>query len=253
MRIEELLVENQQLDELGLNQIGQGLKKAAGAVGKGIVGAAKAAPGVVQGIGDVASAATGGIGQAVGAVGGGLMRGYNTARSGKGFNSTNQDNTNDPNATTDSNKTVGTNTTVGTAQGDQPATDAAQGNQPATDPAQAAKDAQQAKIGVGQINKIIPGLRTRDLQSIKANIDKRMQAMNKNPTGAAAPTNAQTATGTQPQGNQTLNKANTVANAPAAQPNVSKYSGQSNNITQGNPLAMAESVEFYSKFLGKNI
>ena len=77
--------------------------------------------------------------------------------------------------------------------------------------------------------------------------------MNKNPTGAAAPTNAPTATGTQPQGNQTLNKANTVANAPAAQPTVGKYSGQPNNITQGNPLAMAESVEFYSNFLGKNI
>jgi hypothetical protein len=53
---------------------------------------------------------------------------------------------------------------------------------PAADPA--AEKA--AKIGVGQINKIIPTLRTRDLMSLQANLEKAIASKKKAPTAPAA-------------------------------------------------------------------
>ena len=92
----------------------------------------------------------------------------------------------------------------------------------------------QAKVGVGQINKIIPSLRTRDLDSIKKQIDLRQQQLNaKKPNVGTPPTGVQTATGTQPT---------------AGQPNLQVQQGGLSN-----QQAVAESTEFYSKFLGKNI
>lgn len=44
---------------------------------------------------------------------------------------------------------------------------------------------QQSKIGVGQINKIIPTLRTRDLLSVKKNVDTTLAAKQKAPAPAA--------------------------------------------------------------------
>ena len=44
---------------------------------------------------------------------------------------------------------------------------------------------QQSKIGVGQINKIIPSLRTRDLLSVKKNVDNTLAVKQKQPEPAA--------------------------------------------------------------------
>jgi hypothetical protein len=55
---------------------------------------------------------------------------------------------------------------------------------PAADPAAE----KQSKIGVGQINKIIPTLRTRDLMSLQANLEKAIAGKKKAP--AAAPADA---------------------------------------------------------------
>ena len=58
---------------------------------------------------------------------------------------------------------------------------------PATAPATSAPVAtpQQSKIGVGQINKIIPTLRTRDLLSVKKNVDTTLAVKQKQPEPAA--------------------------------------------------------------------
>jgi hypothetical protein len=65
---------------------------------------------------------------------------------------------------------------------------AASTNAPAVDPAVE----KQSKIGVGQINKIIPTLRTRDLMSLQANLEKTIASKKKTapaapPAAAAAP------------------------------------------------------------------
>jgi hypothetical protein len=274
MRIEELLAERQQIDELGLADVGRGLKKAASAVGQGIksgVGAVgKAAGAVVGAIPGVAQTAGDAVGSAIGGVAGGIRRGFNQASIGQRSNfgalsqraaqndleKKNQNNQNqDPNATVGA-ATGQQATAQGAATGQQATAQGAATGQQATAPAaqanpqaQAQNNAQadqQAKVGVGQINKIIPGLRTRDLQSIKTNIDKAIAAKAKQP--AAATQQAQ------PQGNQTVTKANTVVTPQQQQaPAVGKYSGQPTNMATGNIAAMAESVEFYSRFLGKNI
>jgi len=229
MRIEELLVE-QQLDELGIGQ----------AIGKGVGGIAK-------GLGAVAGGAAGAWDQA--------KAGYQAARStvgGKNAPYAAQQAASQPaptnaggtttvgnNTTQGDTATMGTSKTVGTPPVASP-------NAPAANPAVAAQADQQAKVGVKQINSIIPGLRTRDLKSIQNTINTRMQALNKNPTGAAAPTNAQTATGTQPNlslqqgGKQTAPIANAAA---AVNPAARQAFGG----------GVSESTEFYSKFLGKNI
>lgn len=64
--------------------------------------------------------------------------------------------------------------------------------EPITPVAAPAVAAQQSKIGVGQINKIIPTLRTRDLTSVKKTVDatlaKKSSQQAAAPTAAAAPT-----------------------------------------------------------------
>lgn len=57
---------------------------------------------------------------------------------------------------------------------------------PATAPVTSAPVAtpQQSKIGVGQINKIIPSLRTRDLLSVKKNVDNTLAVKQKQPEPA---------------------------------------------------------------------
>jgi hypothetical protein len=74
-----------------------------------------------------------------------------------------------------------TNTTA--APANTTATDASTAA-PAADPAAE----KQSKIGVGQINKIIPTLRTRDLMSLQANLEKAIAGKKKAP--AAAPADA---------------------------------------------------------------
>jgi hypothetical protein len=53
---------------------------------------------------------------------------------------------------------------------------------PAADPAAE----KQSKIGVGQINKIIPTLRTRDLMSLQANLEKTIASKKKAAPAAPA-------------------------------------------------------------------
>jgi hypothetical protein len=60
---------------------------------------------------------------------------------------------------------------------------------PAADPAAE----KQSKIGVGQINKIIPTLRTRDLMSLQANLEKTIASKKKAPAVEPAATQQQTA------------------------------------------------------------
>jgi hypothetical protein len=71
--------------------------------------------------------------------------------------------------------------TTTTAPADQtaPASQAA----PAANP----KADAQSKVGVGQINKIIPTLRTRDLMSLQANLEKAIAGKKKAPAAAPAP------------------------------------------------------------------
>jgi len=63
-----------------------------------------------------------------------------------------------------------TNVNVNTTQNAAPGNTTA----PAADPAKAAAEEKQAKVTVGQINKLLPQLRTRDLNSVKKNLDAVM-------------------------------------------------------------------------------
>ena len=73
MKINQLLEDREQLDELDWGKAWNGVKKVAG-------GVKDAAVGTIRGVGDVASAAAGGVTQTVGAAGGGYGRGYHQAR-----------------------------------------------------------------------------------------------------------------------------------------------------------------------------
>ena len=80
----------------------------------------------------------------------------------------------------------------GVAQG-RGATAADTTSAPATTPAADPAAEKQSKIGVGQINKIIPTLRTRDLMSLQANLEKTIASKKKTapvsqPTDAASTT-----------------------------------------------------------------
>ena len=110
-----------------------------------------------------------------------------------------------------------------------PAADAAPAAEPATTPAAdaapapAAPEAEKAaKIGVGQINKIIPTLRTRDLKSLQANLEKTIASKQKAPPADAAAA-ADPATTTAPAATTQAAPATTTTpadpNANAAPPN----------------------------------
>ena len=89
--------------------------------------------------------------------------------------------------------------------GEQPggATPEPQPGQPMTP--QQAQAEKASKVGTGQINKIIPTLRTRDLQSVKKTVDATIAAKGKQPAAPAANANKGTVTQT-PTG--IVNKAN---------------------------------------------
>jgi hypothetical protein len=92
------------------------------------------------------------------------------------------------------------------------------GGEPAADTTTAAPAAnpeaeKQSKIGVGQINKIIPTLRTRDLMSLQANLEKTI-ASKKKAAPAAPPADAAPAADPANPGLQAGGSGNTT-NAPA--------------------------------------
>ena len=176
MRINELILEQQQLDELSLKGLGTGLGKAVGAVAGGAVqGAKNVWSGAKQGYqaaqqamapdgADTSSAASGGWGTPTPTAPAPTTNTTAPANTGgPGEVASNnllaraqQGTTQDPAAQT-------TTTTPAPA----PTTPAPTTTEPPVDP----KVDQQSKIGVGQINKIIPTLRTRDLNSVKKNVD----------------------------------------------------------------------------------
>jgi hypothetical protein len=112
-----------------------------------------------------------------------------------------------------------------TQQGGGQASAPVQGGAPAgasDDPAAGgAAQAQQSKIGVGQINKILPTLRARDLASVKKTLDATLAKKQKAPDpGAGAMSQmANTLTGTPAPA---APPANTMANAPVSKTNTAK-------------------------------
>jgi hypothetical protein len=253
------LAERQQIDELGLADVGRGLKKAASAVGQGIksgVGAVgKAAGAVVGAIPGVAQTAGDAVGSAIGGVAGGIRRGFNQASIGQRSNfgalsqraaqndleKKNQNNQNqDPNATvgaatgqqaTAQGAATGQQATAqGAATGQQATAQAAQGNTQT----QAQNNAQvdpQTKMGIDQIKKLIPTIKqTKSLQGLKVEIDKAILAK------------------------QAKQKTQVVQPVAGAKPNLAVEPGGATTTPDQTGLKSAfESIEFYSNFLGKNI
>ena len=183
MRINELLIESEQLDEISLAGIGKGIGAAASAIGRG-VGNIK---GAWQGAKDAYTQARDRVAP---------IAQRNVARGGqaKPEQAAEPGTVQTPQSYGGAGEIAAPNllaraqqgTTQDPAlQGQQPPAQPNASNpppavstptaQPAAAPAPASPEAQkadqQSKIGVGQINKIIPTLRTRDLQSVKKNVD----------------------------------------------------------------------------------
>lgn len=242
MRIEELLENDQNLEEgPGWDAAKQGLKQVGQGAGNIAKGAALGAPGVV-----------GGAVKGISAVAGGLAGAWDQAKAG--FSAGRQ--------AVGGKAAPGNNAAAGgtapAAGGTAPAAGgtapAAAPGTPATaatpTPAQQQQADQQAKIGIGQINKIIPTLKTNQLNALKKAIDQRTQAL-------AAKRPGQTVTGTQQQ-------AATPTLAPAATP-AAATTGIQTQAPMANPAANPaaqqafgggrtfESVEFHSKFLNQKI
>jgi hypothetical protein len=193
MRINELISEQQQIDELNLKGLGTGLGKAVGAVAGGAVqGAKNVWAGAKQGYqAGQTAVAPDGQAPATAPAGTAAAGGWGTPTA-----------TTPPPATTPapaSTAPAGTPPATGTST---PAPAAPTGNAPATTPpatppagtAPPAGEApnpaadQQSKVGVGQINKIIPTLRTRDLTSVKKTVDATIAKKAKPAPAAPAPT-----------------------------------------------------------------
>jgi hypothetical protein len=176
MKISQLIVEhNNQLDE---GPMWDKVKQGAKAVGN-------AAPGIMRSVGDVAGATAGAVAAPIGGFVGGLRRGYDVA-TGKA-NST----YGGPNKGAAQPGAQDAQAAAPAGQVAQPGTAAPAGQvaQPGGQVAQTAQQEKAAKVGVGQINKIIPTLRSRDLQSIKKNLDTVIskKVKSEKQTGAAAP------------------------------------------------------------------
>ena len=174
MRIEELIIENQQLDELTAAQVGQGIGRAATATGTAL------------------GATAGGAVQAGKNFWQGVKQGWQSGKSSVGGG-------------------------AAPAAGTAPTTGAA------------------PKVTVTQINQAIPTLRTRDLQSVKKNVDAIVAKKSRGaaPATGAAPTTAP-ATGTPNLQVQQGGKKKTAA------------------LLQPKQQAVPES-KFYSKFLNMDI
>jgi hypothetical protein len=211
MRINELILEQQQLDELSLKGLGTGLGKAVGAVAGGAVqGAKNVWSGAKQGYqaaqqamapdgADTSSAASGGWGTPTPTTPAPTTNTTAPANTGgPGEVASNnllaraqQGTTQDPAAQT-ATTTPPETEPAATTPPPAPTTPASTTTEPPVDP----KVDQQSKIGVGQINKIIPTLRTRDLNSVKKNVDATL-AKKAKPAPAAAPATTAPAAPTQ--------------------------------------------------------
>ena len=208
MRINELLVENEQLDELSLAGIGRGIGAVAGAIGRGVgnvqgawqgakaaynqnkdTAANKAARNVAHGGGAQMSktSAPGGTAQqpAAPAPQGQAAPAGNQQTYGGEVASNNllaraqQGTTQDPAA-----QQAAPAATASTAQAPAAAPAGAPPAQADAEPPATPAVEKQSKIGVGQINKIVPTLRVRDLKSVQKNVDATLQkrSQKKQPT-----------------------------------------------------------------------
>ena len=155
------------------NKLGQGIKKYAGKAATAIGNGLKAAPGaIVKGVTDTGKYVGQAVSGAASGLAGGLVGGTSAFANAR-------DTAPYAGGTQGANKT-------GTAP--VASTTPTAGTTPA---APAASDAQ-AKVGVGQINKIVGTLRARDLESIKKNIEQRLAALaaKRAPNAAAGTPNA---------------------------------------------------------------
>jgi hypothetical protein len=193
MKISQLIVEhNNQLDE---GPMWDKVKQGAKAVGN-------AAPGIMRSVGDVAGATAGAVAAPIGGFVGGLRRGYDvaTGKANSTYGGPNkgaaQPGAQDAQAAAPAGQVAQPGTAAPAGQVAQPGTAAPAGQvaqpgtaAPAGQVAQTAQQEKAAKVGVGQINKIIPTLRSRDLQSIKKNLDTVIskKVKSEKQTGAAAP------------------------------------------------------------------
>ena len=184
MRINELLVESQQLDEgpftQAIGKVGGKIAKGVANVGKDLKTGFKAGYSGEQPPTDAAATNAPAATAPVKKAGGGFIDQFK-----KGFAQGRGEPAAEPAATSTS-----TATTSAPAADATPAAAAAT-TAPAAEPAPAAnpKADAQSKVGVGQINKIIPTLRTRDLMSLKKNLDAVI-AKKSTEKPAAAPTDA---------------------------------------------------------------
>jgi hypothetical protein len=218
MKINELLVESEQLDELSLKGLGTGLGKAVGGVAGGIAqGAKNIWSGMKQGYAGAQQAlapddsdasgtapttggtptpaatppATGGTstpatsGTSTPATGGGQAPAGGTTdqlTTALGFTPQTGQSAAAPDAATQARIAAAPQGYDGET-GKPNAAPAGQPTAPADGAAPAAD--QQSKVGVGQINKIIPTLRTRDLNSVKKTVDATLAK--KQPAAPTAP------------------------------------------------------------------
>jgi hypothetical protein len=205
MRINEILIE-QQLDELSLAGVGRGVGKVAGGIGKAIGGT------------------VGGAVSAVKQFGKGLKTGYTSARDTVAGTTT---------ATPATAPAASGGATAPAASGGATAPAASGGaTAPAASGGATAPAASGPKVTVGQINKVIPTLRTRDLESVKRTVDT---AINNKKGSAPSEPAAEPAT-TPPNLKVTPGGKKAKKTAPAS----------------GADIAVTES-KFYSKFLNCEI
>jgi hypothetical protein len=196
MRINEILIESQQLDE---GPFGQAVGKAVGGVAKGVgavAGGIAGIPGAVKKGFKAGKAAVSGdpaadttqaapdaaapTAAAPAAKKPGLLQ--KIGKAATDFAQGYQQGTGQAPATTApaaATTTAPAATAAPASTAPVPDTTAA----PAADPAAE----KQSKIGVGQINKIIPTLRTRDLMSLQTNLEKAIAGKKKAAPAAAAP------------------------------------------------------------------
>jgi len=195
MKINEILIESQQLDE---GPFTQAVGKVGGKIAKGVAGVGKdLKTGFKAGYSGEEPPASSEpvakkpgllkkIGQAVGDFKAGFKQGSGQASEPSAQTSTSAPATNNPN--------------------------------PVATPAVDAAAEKQSKIGVGQINKIIPTLRTRDLLSLQANLEKAIASKKKAPAASSTnPATGELQAGGSEQG-QTTAPADPNANATPPEP-----------------------------------
>ena len=218
MRINELLVESQQLDE---GPFTQAIGKVGGKIARGVAN-----------------------------VGKDLKTGFKAGYSGE------QPAASPAAATTTA---PATTTKSGVKQGlakafSDPATTAAPAATTTAAPVADPAAEKQSKIGVGQINKIIPTLRTRDLLSLQANLEKAIASKKKEPVAApaasattAAPAATSTATAAPADGKvkQTRAKKPTQAEIDADR---ARLMGPNSESTVKQGRVVAESFSLYRQY-----